>query len=196
MRTRNSDKVELVKQKAIELIVKDGLEGFSMNKLARVCNISVATLYIYYKDRDDLIMKIAIEEGTLMSDAMIKDFDPESSFEMGLRKQWENRYAYMVDRPIMTLFFDQLRASSYQQEFLKSFLMSFQQVVGRFMQNIIKRGEIDKMPLEVYWSIAFAPLYNLMRFQQEGQSIGGRPFKMTDEILWATFDLVVKALKK
>jgi TetR/AcrR family transcriptional repressor of multidrug resistance operon len=196
MRIRNTDKVQLVKQKAIELIVKHGLEGFSMNKLAKACSISVATLYIYYKDRDDLILKIAIEEGALMGDAMIKDFDPEMLFEQGLRKQWENRYNYMVANPIMTLFFEQLRSSSYQQIFLSSFLKDFKLVMGKFMDNIIARGEIDVMPFEVYWSVAFAPLYNLIRFENEGQSMAGKPFKMTDEILWKTFDLVVKALKK
>jgi TetR/AcrR family transcriptional repressor of multidrug resistance operon len=196
MRIRNTDKVQLVKQKAIELIVKYGLEGFSMNKLAKACSISVATLYIYYKDRDDLILKIAIEEGALMGDAMIKDFDPEMLFEQGLRKQWENRYNYMVANPIMTLFFEQLRSSSYQQIFLSSFLKDFKLVMGKFMDNVIARGEIDVMPFEVYWSVAFAPLYNLIRFENEGQSMAGKPFKMTDEILWKTFDLVVKALKK
>jgi TetR/AcrR family transcriptional repressor of multidrug resistance operon len=196
MRIRNIDKVQLVKQKAIELIVKDGLEGFSMNKLAKACSISVATLYIYYKDRNDLILKIANEEGTLMGDAMIKDFDPEMLFEQGLRKQWENRYNYMVANPIMTLFFEQLRSSSYQQDFLSSFLKDFKLVMGKFMDNVIARGEINVMPFEVYWSVAFAPLYNLIRFENEGQSMAGQPFKMTDEILWKTFDLVVKALKK
>ena len=92
MRTRNADKEQLVKQTAIDMIVKSGLEGFSMNKLAKACKISVATLYIYYKDRDDLILNIAMESGKLMSDAVIKDFDPELPFEDGLRQQWKNRY--------------------------------------------------------------------------------------------------------
>ncbi len=60
MRTRNTDKEQLVKQKAIEMIVKDGFQGFSMNRLAMACDISVATLYIYYKDKDDLIKKIGL----------------------------------------------------------------------------------------------------------------------------------------
>ncbi|RYU87375.1 TetR/AcrR family transcriptional regulator [Mucilaginibacter terrigena] len=196
MRIRNTDKVQLVKQKAIELIVRDGLEGFSMNKLAKACSISVATLYIYYKDRDDLILKIAIDEGKIMGDAMIKDFDPAMPFEQGLRKQWENRYGYIKANPIITLFFEQLRSSSYQQSFLSSFLTDFKVVMGKFMDNVIARGEIDKMPFETYWSVAFAPLYNLIRFESEGQSLSGKPFKMTDEILWKTFDLVVKGLKK
>jgi TetR/AcrR family transcriptional repressor of multidrug resistance operon len=196
MRTRNLNKVSLVKETAITLIVKDGLERFSMNKLARACKISVATLYIYYKDRDDLILKVAIDEGQKMSQRMIQDFDPESPFEEGLRQQWRNRYAYMKANPLMTAFFDQLRASSYQEQFLQSFLSDFKDVVSRFMHNIISRGEVDDMPFEVYWSIAFSPLYNLIRFENEGKSIGGKAFKMTDEILWSTFNLVVKALKK
>ena len=58
MRSRDSVKVDLVKQKAIELLVRSGVEGFSVNKLAKACGISVATLYIYYRDKDDLIRKV------------------------------------------------------------------------------------------------------------------------------------------
>ncbi|MGY4537502.1 TetR/AcrR family transcriptional repressor of multidrug resistance operon [Mucilaginibacter sp. UYNi724] len=196
MRVRNSDKVQLVKQTAIELIVKDGLEGFSMNKLAKACNISVATLYIYYKDRDDLILKIAMEEGTVMAEAMIKDFNPDMPFEDGLRRQWLNRYAYIKDKPQINSFFEQMRTSSYQEEFLAGFLTEFKVTMSKFMHNIIDRGEIEVMPFEVYWSIAFSPLYNLIRFDNEGKSMGGKPFKLTDQMLWQAFELVVKALKK
>lgn len=196
MRTRDNNKVELVKKTAIELMVKDGLEGFSMNKLARACNISVATLYIYYKDRDDLIVNIAVDEGMKMSEAMTKDFDPDMPFEQGLRIQWRNRYQYVKENPVMNAFFEQLRNSSYQEKFLESFLSDFKVAMSAFMQNAIGRGEVEQMPFEAYWSIAYGPLYSLIRFDQEGQSMGGRSFKMTDEILWKTFDLVVKALKK
>ncbi|WP_295796263.1 TetR/AcrR family transcriptional regulator [Mucilaginibacter sp.] len=195
MRARDVDKEQLVKQKAIEGIVKHGLEGFSMNKLAKECKISVATLYIYYKDRDDLIIKITEEEGVKMAETILGDFDIEASFEDGLRMQWKNRFKYMMDNPYITVFFEQIRSSSYHASFLKSFKENFEAPVTEFMNNVVARGEIRKMPLEVYWSIAFAPLYALIRFHNEGQSVGGVPFKISDEILWETFDLVVKALK-
>lgn len=196
MRTRNVDKEQLVKQQAIEMIVKNGMEGFSMNKLAKACNISVATLYIYYRDRDDLILNIAEEGGKKMNDAMTKGFDPEMSLEDGLRVQWKNRYEFMSDNPYLHLFFDQLRSSSYQQEFLSGFLQEFKVLMSRFLHNVIARGELEEMPFETYWSIAFAPLYSLAKFDHEGQSMTGRPFKMTNEILWRSFELVIKALKK
>ncbi|HEK21568.1 MULTISPECIES: TetR/AcrR family transcriptional regulator [unclassified Mucilaginibacter] len=196
MRTRDNNKVELVKKTAIEMMVKDGLEGFSMNKLARACNISVATLYIYYKDRDDLIINIAAEEGQKMSAAITRGFNPEMSFEEGLKNQWRNRYEYMKNNVLANAFFELLRNSSYQERFLESFLNDMKTMLGSFMTNAINRGEIDDLPLEAYWSVAFAPLYALVRFDHEGQSLGGKPFKMTDEIFWKTFELVLKALKK
>jgi AcrR family transcriptional regulator len=60
---RNTDKQDLVKETAISLLAKQGFEGFSMNKLAKACGISVATLYIYYADKDDLIKQIGLEMG-------------------------------------------------------------------------------------------------------------------------------------
>lgn len=114
---RDADKISLVRQKAIELIATHGLEGFSMNKLAKACGISVATLYIYYKDRDDLILKIAVEEGNIMGAAMIVGFDPEMSLEEGLRKQWENRCNYSMKNPKTSLFLNSYEARPIRKNF-------------------------------------------------------------------------------
>ncbi|GAA4338372.1 hypothetical protein GCM10023149_48340 [Mucilaginibacter gynuensis] len=195
MRTRNTDKEQLVKQTAIELLVNDGFEGFSMNKLAKACGISVATLYIYYKDKDDLIIKIGTEEYRLMCEQILENFNPEVGFEEGLRHQWKNRVRHALRSPVLGAFFEQLRSSTYQQEIYEVFVDEFKETMGRFMHNAIKRGEINAMPLEVYWAIAFGPLYNLLRFHQEGRSIGGRAFILTDEMIWQAFALVIKALK-
>jgi len=67
--------------------------------------------------------------------------------------------------------------------------------MGRFFHNAISKGETVELPVGVYWSVAFAPLYSLIRFNSEGTSVGGKPFKLTDKQVWQTFDLVMKALK-
>lgn len=196
MRTRDAEKLKLVKEKAVELCAAHGLEGFSVNKLARACNISVATLYIYYKDKDDLILQIAAEEGQKMTDTLMKGFDPALPFAEGLRIQWRNRYNYMTKNPKMGMFFDQLRSSSYHKHIRGSFFEHFKTTLSKFMNNAIDRGEIDRMPVEVYWSIAFGPLYTLIRFHHQGYALSGKPFKITNKMLWQLFDLVIKSLLK
>lgn len=196
MRTRNTDKVQLVKSKAIDLLLRDGLEGFSVNKLAKECGISVATLYIYYKDKDDLIMQIGMEEVRKMSAQMLEGFDPEAKFEEGLRIQWKNRAKCVLNNPKIAQLFEQLRTSTYHEAIMDAFKNEFKEHMGRFMKNAVDRGEILAMPVEVYWSIAYAPLYNLLRFHNEGRSLAGKKFVMNDRIMWQTFDLVLRALKK
>ncbi|PST81745.1 TetR/AcrR family transcriptional regulator [Pedobacter yulinensis] len=196
MRKRDTCKEETVKAKAIEMLVADGFEGFSMNKLARACGISVATLYIYYRDKDHLIVSIGNEKFKEMSESILGNFDPELDFEAGMRIQWENRYRFMVDRPAVTRLLEQFRNSGYQQQVMPELAEAFKKTMGAFIHNAVRRGEIEEMSLETYWCIAFAPLYALMRFHEEGRNMAGRPFRMTETTLWQTFSLVMKAMKR
>lgn len=195
MRPRNTDKQELVEQKAIEMLVTDGFEGFSVNKLAKACEISVATLYIYYEDKDDLIVKIARKGAEKMSNDILRDFSPALSLEDGLRIQWRNRYESMMQNPYLYRLFEQLRCSTYQEQIFGALANPFRESMTRFVKNAVERGELEKMPLEVFWSVAYAPLYNLVRFHHEGKSLGGKPFQIKDKLVWQTFDRVLKALK-
>lgn len=196
MRKRDFEKENLVKKVAIDLIGKGGFENFSVNKLAKACKVSVATLYIYYQDKEDLITQLVIEEGKKMGAAMVEEFDPESSFENGLRKQWENRYRYMMANPGISKFFEQLRSSAYYENFMSAFMEDVLSQLSRFNENIIVRGEVNRMPIEVYWVMAFAPLFALIKFHNDGRGLNGKPFVITDEIVWEAFDIVVRGLKK
>ncbi|WP_212004084.1 TetR/AcrR family transcriptional regulator [Chitinophaga sp. HK235] len=195
MRTRNAEKEELVKKMTVQMIVANGVEKFSVNSLAKACGISVATLYIYYKDKDDLIVQVAIEEGTRLIDAALKDFDPEQSFETGLRKQWKNRAGYLMANPLSTQFMEKLHMSSYAEKISAHLDGRITHIMKRFVENALARKEMKPMPIETWWSIAFGPLYSLLRFHHQGSFIAGKPFSLNEEILWQTFDAVIKALK-
>ncbi len=196
MRIRDINKEQLVREQAIRLLVSEGLEGFSMNKLAKACGISVATLYIYYQGKDDLITRIATEELTLMNEAMLRDFDLTRSFEEGLRKQWENRAGYILSHPLSSRFMEQLRNSTYQDKVFGAPLQAFRTAMETFVKKAVANKEIAPMPVEVFWSVAYGPLYTLLRFHQQGQSITGRSFTFQSSTLWQAFDLVIRALKK
>ncbi|HXO77347.1 MAG TPA: helix-turn-helix domain-containing protein, partial [Puia sp.] len=58
MRVRDESKVEAIYQQALKMIVEEGFDGLSMQKLARAAGVSPATIYIYFKDRDDLLLQL------------------------------------------------------------------------------------------------------------------------------------------
>ncbi|MEO8763552.1 MAG: TetR/AcrR family transcriptional regulator [Ginsengibacter sp.] len=195
MRVRDSHKEKIIREKALEMMVEEGLNGFSMQKLAKAANVSPATIYIYFKDKEDLVAQLCRDAGKKMMDITFKNFDPALSFSEGLRVQWVNRAKYCMKYPDQMHFLEQLRHSPYSDKLTSMMGENFKLQMREFVSNAIKRKELVKVPVEVYWSIAFAPLYNLVKFHMTGQSIGGRKFVLSDKIMKETFELVLKALK-
>ena len=107
MRVRDENKEAIIREKAIEMIVDQGFDGFSMQKLAKAAGVSPATLYIYYKNREDLLNKLYISVTETFAATALKDFDPESSLAHGLWIQWKNRMQFIMDFPAYFKFFEQ-----------------------------------------------------------------------------------------
>lgn len=194
MRTRDENKVDAIHEKAVEIIVKSGFDGLSMQKLAKAANVSPATLYIYFKDRDDLIQQVAAKEAAVMVAASLENFDPKLSFAEGLTIQWKNRAKYWLQNPKQAKFLEQVRHSPVGQEVYAKVKKEFAQVMTEFVKGAVKRNELISLPIEVYWAVAFAPFYQLVKFHDDGKSMSGKPFKWSDAYMNQTLSLVIKAL--
>ncbi|MBO9637532.1 TetR/AcrR family transcriptional regulator [Siphonobacter aquaeclarae] len=195
MRPKDEQKERAIRQKAIEMIAEQGLDGLSMQKLAKSAGVSPATLYIYYKDRDDLIVQVCVEETLRMFRATLENFDPQMSFGDGLRIQWLNRARFCMANKWSVAFTEQIRHSPYHSRAMELIGTEMSDVLGQFVRNNVVRGELVRMPFEAYWSIAFSPLYQLIKFHFQGRSFPNHePFVLTEELLLQTMQLVLKAL--
>lgn len=195
MRPRDENKELLIRQKAIEIIVADGIDGFSINKLAKAADVSPATIYIYYKDKDDMIIRLCIDVSNKMLEHSFTNFSPEMEFATGLKAQWKNRMDYFIKFPVEMEFIEIMRYTQYYNEASKTLTTNFGAVLGPFMENSIKKKQLVSLPFEVYWSIAFAPLYQLMKYHHQGSSHVNSTFELNDETAMQTLELVLKALK-
>jgi len=183
------------------MLVREGLDGFSMQRLARAAGVSPATLYIYFKDRDDLLFQLYKVEMEKMAEVTLKAFDPELPFADGLRVQWRNRAQYCLAHPLEAEFLEHVRHSPYHQRFLPRLDPEFIEKMGLFVKNAIRRKEMLPVPKEVFWALAYAPLYQLLKFKLSGRSLGGQPyasgetkFALDDGTMELALTLVIKAL--
>ncbi|HEU4469917.1 MAG TPA: TetR/AcrR family transcriptional regulator [Flavisolibacter sp.] len=195
MRPRDEAKEQAIRKKAMELIVEEGFDGLSMHKLARAAGISVATIYIYYKDREDLILELCKEETLRMTEATLKNFDPSMSFAEGMANQWRNRSKFWLDNPIEAQFLERMRHSPHHVKSIAFLKKDFIEAMQLFIHNAVKNGELTSMPLEVFWSVAYAPLYQLVKFHLDGSSLpGAGPFKLNDKMMKQALQAVIKGL--
>lgn len=195
MRTRDENKELAIREKALEMIVKEGFDGMSMQKLAKAANISPATIYLYYKNREDLLNQLYITTDKLFAEETLKDFDPAMPFEEGMRLQWKNRLAYSMKYPYNVRFMEQFRNSPLiNHKDVKA--SAFKNAMMTFYRNAVKRNEVAELPVEVFWSIAYGPLYSLIRFHSTNMTLTGEKFVLTEKKVKLAFDLMIKALKK
>lgn len=195
MRVKDENKKDSLRQKTIEIVVKEGFDGLSMPKLAKAAGVSPATIYIHFKDREDLVTSISLEISTKMFEHSLKGFDPEMHFDEGLKIQWKNRAAFFLKYPVEMQFIEQVRYSPVYDKVKEVIASKFSDIMGKFVNNAIKRKELVKLPFEVYWSMAFAPLYQLIKFHMQGKSYANKQFSINNKIMDQALELVLKALK-
>lgn len=184
----------MIRQKAIEIIVDKGFDGLSMQKLANAVDISVSTIYIYFKNREDLLNQLFIEVEQGFEEDALRNFDPDMNFEKGLWLQWKNRYQNIVKDPVMYRFFEQFRTSPLirKQDTRRNL---FRKAMNQFVQNATENKEIIELPRELFWAMAYGPFYALINFHLNQVTMAGRTFSLNEQKMKQVFQLVVKSLK-
>lgn len=195
MRVKDTAKEENIRQKAIEMIASEGLQGFGINKLAKAAGVSPATIYIYFNDKVHLISTLCLEVGKELVEYSLKGFDPGMSFEEGLKVQWKNRLEFFLKHPAEMEFLEIIRYTVFYEQVAKMMKSNFGASMDQFMRNAIANKQLLALPFEVYWSIAFSPLYQLIKFHTQGQSYVNSNFVLTDDAMMQSLKLVLKALK-
>lgn len=194
MRTRDENKESAIREKAVEMIVSEGFDGLSMQKLAKSAGVSPATIYIYYKNREDLLNQLYNEIQRTFSEIALQKFNPNLTLAEGLWIQWKNRLKFILDYPNYWKFMEQFRNSPLinHKDVDKT---EFKENMKQFLMNAIKRGELKKIEPEIFWSVAYGPFYSLLKFHLQEVSMMGNVFRLTDSKMKMTFDMALKALK-
>lgn len=186
----------MIREQALAMIVKHGFDGLSLQKLARAAGVSPATIYIYFQDREDLILKVYQEVSARMFEETLRGFDPHMDFEAGLRVQWVNRAHYFLKHPEEMHFMEQIKFSPLHDRGLAIAGGAYRETMKAFVKLARERKQLVDVPVEVYWSVAFAPLYQLVKFHIHGKGMpGSGKFTLDERKLEQTLGLVLKALK-
>lgn len=194
MRTRDESKELAIREKALEIIVEEGFDGLSMQKLAKAANVSPATIYIYYRNREDLLNSLYNEVNSTFAREALKKFDPSLSLEEGLWRQWRNRLNFILQYPNYFKFFEQFRNSPLiNHKDVKS--MEFKENMRLFVQNAIQRNEMKPMEPEIFWSLAYGSFYSIIKFHLQQRSMMNTHFQVNEAKLRQLLKMVVKALK-
>jgi AcrR family transcriptional regulator len=94
MRTRDDEKKEALFEATVKLVNEIGFASSSVAKIAKEANISPATLYIYHKNKEDLLVSTYIDIKIDISKAIWRDLDPSQPIRDIFRHFWFSMFEY------------------------------------------------------------------------------------------------------
>ena len=140
MKPRDDKKITQIFCATLRLTADSGMAGITMRDIAKEAGIATGTLYIYFKDKVQLIN--ALFEDCRKSSAAIyfKDYREDASFKVGFRKIWDNIFGYRIEHFDEAIFLEQCYHSSFIGESQKE--MSLQQLKPFY--RLIERGKKER----------------------------------------------------
>jgi AcrR family transcriptional regulator len=185
MRHKDEEKRQAICDAAIALINANGFADTSMSKIAKAANVSPATLYVYFKNREHLLSQIYLVVVHEMSDAIIKSVDLRAPVEDACRAIWLGMYDYAVSHFIRFAFKEQFANSPLVDPIIKGQAMA---TYAPFIE-VFTRGKAEKVlkdiSFDLFTAFTLAPLVSLLKQHIEGDIVFDRQAAAaTFEIAW------------
>ncbi|MBN2795896.1 MAG: TetR family transcriptional regulator [Clostridia bacterium] len=97
MRTKDERKYQAVIDASIRTFKEDGFAKASIGKIAKTANVSPATIYIYFENKEDLITQLYLHLRREMSEIVLGDVQLNGCIETAYKKMWMNYYHYCLN---------------------------------------------------------------------------------------------------
>ena len=75
VRTQDEEKKEALFEATVKLVNEIGFVSSSVSKIAKEANVSPSTVYVYYKNKEDLLVSIYIQIKAHMGKVILEGFD-------------------------------------------------------------------------------------------------------------------------
>ena len=146
MRIKDKSKQEAIILATVKLVNEIGFVSSSVSKIAKLANVSPATLYIYYKNKEDLLISTYIDIKQKLSRAMLDGIDETKPIRDILEEFWHNAFDFIGKNADLFQYAEQFSNSPYSEKVNKS------EVEKHFtpLMNILQRGIDEKIIKDVH----------------------------------------------
>ena len=161
MRNKDLHKQEAIINATVELVNEIGFVSSSVSKIAKKANVSPATLYIYYKNKEDLLVSTYIEIKKKKSKALLAGFDNTKPFRDIFYRIWVNTFEFVKNNKEISRYSEQFSNSPYSDLVDHVELEKHFKPFVEVLENGIKQKVIKDVPFDILVTFIFFPIMNL-----------------------------------
>ena len=167
MRTRDQAKYDAIVDASIRLVNELGFDGISISKIAKQAKVSPATIYIYFKNKEDLFTKLYIDIRNQMSQGALVNLQEDMSVEDAFKSSWHDMFLFNLRHPDIIQYRERFEQTAMMNN-IKAQDFEHYRFTLELLQRGIKEKVIKDLPLPLLTSFAFVPAITLLRFHFDG----------------------------
>ena len=132
----------------VKLVNEIGFGASSVAKIAHEAGVSPATLYVYFKNKEDLLVSTYVEIKQGMGAAMLEEFDENAPIHDIFHRIWHNAFSYVTVHKEEFRYAEQFSNSPYAElvdkaRIQESFAPLLRVVERGIEQKILKDANLD-----------------------------------------------------
>ncbi len=189
MRLQDKNKKAAIFHATIKLVNEIGFVAASVSKIAKEANVSPATIYIYHKDKEDLLVSIFLDIQQKKNSVCMKEFDESAPLKESLRKLWHNSFKFVSQNKGLLEYNDQFVNSPYIDLVDDTELMDGFQCFYAAFESAAREKIIKKVDVNLLTAFIFFPLSKLANPRTSGG------LKMTQNNIETAFEMTWDAIR-
>ncbi len=158
MRTKDDKKQEALFLATIKCVNTIGFAASSVSKIAKEAGVSPATLYIYFKNKEDLLVSTYVEIKQGMGAAMLEGFDEELPVRDIFHRVWNNTFVYVAKNREEFRYAEQFANSPYSELVDKLRIQATFEPLIRVIQRGIDQKIIKDVDLDIFGAFMIHPI--------------------------------------
>ena len=158
MRTKDDDKKAALFEATVKLVNEIGFVSSSVSKIAKEAKVSPATIYVYYKNKEDLLVSTYIDIKRNLSEAVLNNFDNKLPIRDILRSIWFNMFEYISNNLEYFKFAEQFSNSPYSSLVNKEAVEQYFDPVINVLQSGIEQKIIKNVNFDILGAFMFYPI--------------------------------------
>ena len=188
MRHKDDSKREGISNAAIELITSNGFADTSMSKIAKAADVSPATIYVYFENKEDLLNQLYLMVKRQASEKMLVGYDDSLPVKEGFKLIWNNACRYILANPTHFAFTEQFANSPLVNRVSKEEGSAYFQTILHLFERGKREGIFKEIPPSLFTAFLYAPPMMLGKQHHNGELV------LDKELQQVAFDLVWDAL--
>jgi TetR/AcrR family transcriptional regulator, repressor of fatR-cypB operon len=141
MRIKDSNKINNIFKASLDLIYADGLSGLTMAKIANEAKIATGTLYIYFKNKKELISELYISLRRDSVERFLEGYSENLPFKIAIKTVWINYLNHRIEHYKESVFMEQY----YRSPFITEEHLLLSEAMKAPVHKIIQRGKREML---------------------------------------------------